>query len=134
MLVRLVNGRVEQVLAQSRQRALGREEALGASLDLKRRDGFQVLDCFLKREEDFLIAFVVVQINYHVRDPRDQASQNLTLHGCKVKEAIKHEQMHVREPGNTDIACSSSSPLRMKVHATDPRLVRLVGNGLNSSQ
>ena len=61
-----------------------------------------MVDGFLKWEENFLVEFVVIEVDDDFRNPRNQASQDLALHWREVEEAIEHQQLHVRKPGNTD--------------------------------
>ena len=51
---------------------------------------------------DFPIIVIVIKVYHHVRDPRNQASQNLALHGCKVEEAIQHQHLHILNPRETN--------------------------------
>ena len=72
-----------------------------------------MLDSFLKWEENFLVEFVVIEVDHHFRNPRDQASQDLALHRRKVEEAIEHKQLQFASQGRLT-AWPSSSPLSIE--------------------
>ena len=65
---------------------------------VERRDALQLPDRLLKRNEDFGIAVVVIEIDDRLRQQRDQLAQDLALHGREVEEAIDDEKLHVRQP------------------------------------
>ncbi len=56
-----------------------------------------MIDGFLKRKKDLLIAFVVIEVNEDFRNLRDQTAQDLALNGREIKEPIEHEQFHIGE-------------------------------------
>src|SRR4030095_150433 len=57
-----------------------------------------MVDSFLKWKKDFLIALIVIEINEHIRNLRNQPLQNFTLDGCEIEEAIKDEQLDRSKP------------------------------------
>ena len=87
--------RIEEIFAQTRQRSEGWHNLLVAPLFSKRRDGRKMIDGFLKRKKDLLIALVVIEVNDDFRNLWDQPLQNLALHRGEIEEAIEHEQLHI---------------------------------------
>ncbi len=102
--------------------------ALRASFDLKRLDGFQVVDGVLKWKEDLLVEFVVIEVDHDFRNPRNQPSQDLALHWREVEEAIEHQQLHVCQPGITD-----SLPIKFTIENSQrAQLIRVLFGELMS--
>ncbi len=60
-----------------------------------------MVDSFLKWKKDFLIALIVIEINQHIRNLRNQPLQNLALDGGEIEKAVKHEQLDRSQPGQS---------------------------------
>src|SRR4030095_13943693 len=58
-----------------------------------------MVDGFLKRKKNLPVAIVVIQINKHIRNLRNQTLQNLALYRREVKEPVKHKHLNISQPG-----------------------------------
>ena len=82
---------------------MGGSRFCGLGSDLKRLDARQMIDGVLKRPKNFWIAIVVIQVNQNVSNARNEFTQNFTLHGGEVEEAIQYEQFNLGQPWNVDV-------------------------------
>src|SRR5437763_1307950 len=66
-----------------------------------------MFDGRLERTKDFFIPIVMIDVDDHSGDQRNDVLQNLSLHRREVEEAVEHEQIEFIQPGQLTIAIAS---------------------------
>src|SRR5438067_9289611 len=66
-----------------------------------------MFDCRLERTKDFFIPIVMIDVDDHSGDKRNDVLQNLSLHRREVEEAVEHEQIDFIEPRQLTVAIAS---------------------------
>ena len=57
-----------------------------------------MFDCRLERTKDFFIPIVMIDVDDHSGDQRNDVLQNLSLHRREIEEAVEHEQIDFIQP------------------------------------
>src|SRR5256885_2510493 len=66
-----------------------------------------MFDCRLERTKDFFIPIVMIDVDDHLGDQRNDVLQNLSLHRREIEEAVEHEQIDFIQPGQLTVAIAS---------------------------